>query len=159
MSTALSLPYVWATSPARLLSKTAPTQPIETLAFYRKHTEALLRRYMQFSMEMGRTPSILGNYVFRGKASSYRMKSFEDVVIFLLDMEKCIRKLDPYAQTLVARIALQEYSQGETAEALGLSLRSVVRRYAETIDRLTAMFLTCGLLSISTEGCQGGQNR
>ena len=159
MSAALSLPYVWATSPAKLPSpRSTPSEPIETLAFYRKHTEALLRRYMQFSMEMGRTPSVLGNCVFRGRVSSYRFHSFEDPVIFVLDIEKCIKRLDPYAQSLIGRIALQEYSQGETAAILGQSLRSVVRRYAEAIDLLTGMFLRCGLLIVNgRKSCQGGK--
>jgi hypothetical protein len=123
------------------------TRPMEGFAFYRKHTEALLRRYMQLSMEMGRTPSLLGNYVFRGKVSSYRIHTFEDNVIFLFDVEKCLKRLDTSAQELIARITLQEYTQPETAELTGQSLRSVVRRYAEALDRLTCIFLELELLN------------
>ena len=42
---------------------------------------------------------------------------------------------------LVARIALQEYTQGEAAELMGLSLRSVVRKYADALDQLSTIFL------------------
>jgi hypothetical protein len=45
-------------------------------------------------MEMGRTPSLLGNTIFRGRASSYRMRTFEDCIIFIFDVEKCLKRLD-----------------------------------------------------------------
>jgi hypothetical protein len=147
MSAAPALPYVWAASPAEMAAtKEKRTEPIETLAFYRKRTEALLRRYMQVSMDVGRAPSILGNCVFRGKASSYRLRSFEDAVIFVFDIEKCLKRLDGFSQEIVARIALQEYSQLETAAMTGQSPRSIIRKYQEAIDVLTAMFVEYELL-------------
>jgi predicted transcriptional regulator len=48
----------------------------------------------------------------------------------------------------VAKIALQEYTQAETAELLGLSTRTVVRKYADTLDRLTVIFLRLKLLEV-----------
>jgi hypothetical protein len=122
------------------------TEPIETLSFYRRRTEALLRQYMQASMQMGRTPSILGSCMFRGKVSSYRMHSFEDMVIFVFDIEKCLKRLDQFSQELVAKIALQEYSHGEAAELTGQSLRSTIRKYSEAIDTLTGFLLEYELL-------------
>jgi hypothetical protein len=152
MSAARVLDYVWATSP-EMLNKATPkdkgvAEPVETLAFYRKHTERLLRQYMHTSMEMGRVPSILGKCMFRGKVSSYRIHSFEDAVIFVFDIEKCLKLLDGYSQDLVGRIALQEYTQMETASLMGQPLRSIVRKYAEAIDALTAIFLQYELLTI-----------
>lgn len=114
--------------------------------FYRKYTEAMLRRYVSMSMEAGRVPSLLGRELFRGNVTHYQVKSFEDVVIFVHDVENCLDKLGKGQQHLVRRIALQEYTQGETAAMLGLSLRSVVRNYSEAIDRLTRMFLDKGML-------------
>jgi hypothetical protein len=129
--------------------------PITPVAFYRKHTEALLRRYMHLSMEMGRTPSLLGNFVFRGRMSSYRVRSFEDAVIFVFDVEKCLKRLEPYSQQLIARISLQEYTQGEAAELMGQSIRTIVRRYADALDALTTIFLEVDLLSVPPPyGCQ-----
>jgi hypothetical protein len=148
MSAAPVLPGVWAAALAKPERGGRRTEPIETLAFYRKHTEALLRKYMQKSLEMGRTPSILGNCMFRGRVSSYRLRSFEDTIIFVFDIEKCLKRLDRFSQDVVARIALQEYTQGETAALTGSSLRSVVRKYAEAIDTLTGIFLECELLTI-----------
>ncbi len=159
MSAAPVLGHVWATSAADVAAqRAARAEPIETLAFYRKRTEELLRRYMQVSMDIGRAPSILGRCVFRGKASSFRRHSFEDAVIFVFDIEKCLKRLDRFSQELVARIALQEYSQGEAAELTGQSLRSIVRKYAEAIDTLTAIFLECELMDVdSGKSCQGGK--
>ncbi len=116
------------------------------LAFYRKYTEALLRRYMKLSMDAGRVPSLLGRELFRGNVSHCRVTSFEDVVIFVHDVERCLEKLSPGQQHLLRRIALQEYTQGETSAMLGISLRTVVRRYSDTLDVLTRMLLDKGML-------------
>ncbi len=148
MSAAPLLRQVWAHALPKKEAAKAPAVPIGTLAFYRKRTEALLRQYLQASMQMGRTPSILGNCMFRGKVSSYRMHSFEDMVIFVFDIEKCLKRLDGFSQNVVAKIALQEYSHGETAELTGQSVRSIGRKYSEAIDALTAILLEYELLEL-----------
>jgi Sigma-70, region 4 len=167
----MTLPYVWGGSavqeqlPTRKSSDAREGRregrPAEELAFYRKHTQSLLRRYMHMSMQMGRSPSVLGEHIFRGRVSTYRMRSFEDAVIFVFDIEKCLKRLEPVHQELIARVALQEYTQGETAALMGMSLRSVVRRYGEALDRLTEVFLSVKLLTIPGLGqCQeGGRKR
>jgi len=58
-----------------------PKPPEPQMAFYRKYTEAMLRRYVRMSMEAGKVPSLLGKEMFRAKITSYRVESFEDVVI------------------------------------------------------------------------------
>ena len=118
------------------------------LAFYRKYTEAMLRRYMRLSLRVGRMPALLGHDAFRGRMSTYRVTSFEDSVIFVYDVEKCLKKLDGFSQQLIRRIALQEYTQGEAAGLLGASLRTIVRRYGDAIDLLTQIFLDHRLLDI-----------
>jgi hypothetical protein len=67
-------------------------------------------------------------------------------VIFVFDIEKCLKRLDGFSQEIVARIALQEYSQLETAAMTGQSPRSIIRKYQEAIDVLTAMFVEYELL-------------
>jgi hypothetical protein len=161
MSAALViLPVVWATAaPSHLKTlpevveqkKTAPE-----LAFYRKYTEGMLRRYVKLSMEAGRAPSLLGREMFRGKVTNYRVQSFEDVVIFVHDVESCLKKLDEGQQHLVRRIALQEFTQAETAGLLGLSLRTVHRRYADALDELTEIFLERNLLEPSKASQEAG---
>ena len=114
--------------------------------FYRKYSEGLLRRYSKLSMEAGRVPSLLGRELFRGHVSSHKVSSFEDVAIFVHDIERCLTLLTPGQRHLVRRIALEEYTQSETAALLGLSLRTVIRRYATALDTLTRIFLDRKLL-------------
>ena len=45
---------------------------------YRGRTVAMLRRYMRYSMETGRLPSLLGREFFRAKVTSYTVVTFED---------------------------------------------------------------------------------
>ena len=124
-------------------------------AFYRSYTEAMLRRFGVLSLESGRVPSLLGREMFRGKVTSYRVHGFDDVVIFVHDVGQCIRLLTPDQQRLVHRIGVQEYTFGEAASMLGLSLRSVQRRYFQAIDELTLVFLKRRLLEkVITKPCQ-----
>jgi hypothetical protein len=155
MSAAASLPFLWATASAVAPQRDMRPRPLGGLAFYRKRTERLLRRYMRMSLDMGRMPSIVGNIVFRGRATCYRLKNFEDAVIFVIDVERCLKRLDPASQQLIARIALQEYTQSEAAELTQQSLRSVQRHYGEALDRLTQILLKAKLLvSDAPDACQ-----
>jgi hypothetical protein len=126
-------------------------------AFYRSYTEAMLRRYGVLSMESGRVPSLLGREMFRGKVTHYKVHGFDDVVIFVHDVGRCIQLLTPEQQRLIIRIGVQEYTFGEAAGMFGLSLRSVQRRYFEAVDELTGIFLKRRLLErIATNSCQEG---
>ncbi len=148
MTGAPVLPSVFAAALPRGLMDSVGGNSIETLASYRKDTESLLRQYMQKSLEMGKTPCILGNCMFRGKVSNRRPLNLEDTVIFVIDVEKGLKSLDKFSQEVIARVTLQEYSQGETAAMTGQSLRSIVRKYAEAIDKLTETFIDFGLLKL-----------
>jgi len=156
---AVILPYVWAIGNTQAVLRSpveVSRQPVEPqMAFYRKYTEALLRRYVRMSMEAGKVPSLLGQEMFHGNVTGYRVESFEDVVIFLHDIEKCLDKLDTEQQHLISRIALQEYTLGETAELMGLKPRTVVRRYGQAVDCLTSVFLSVKMLE-PLKCCQGG---
>lgn len=150
MSAAMVLPNVWAThateyAPPPVIQPQPAAVPPE-IAFYRKYTEGLLRRYLRCSMESGKVPSLLGKEMFRAKVSSYRMESFEDIIIFICDVERCLNRLDPDEQQLVARIALQQYTVCEAADLLGMSPKSIVRKYRHAIDRLTKIFLAVEML-------------
>ena len=122
-------------------------------AIYRKHTEGMLRRFMRCSLQSGRVPSMLGKEMFRGKVTSYRMESFDDMLIFVHDVDKCIRRLEPLQQVLLTRIAIQEYTPEETAEMLHAKRTSIMRRYDDSLDLLTGIFLEVGLLEI-LKSCQ-----
>ena len=126
----------------------ATTQAPVEMAFYRKYTEGMLRRYMYRSMEIGRVPSLLGDFSFRGRSSNRKAYTFEDSVIFVYDVERCLARLNRLERELVGRIALQEYTLAETAALTGMSVRTVVRRYSEALDRLTQVFLRLELLQV-----------
>jgi predicted DNA-binding protein (UPF0251 family) len=158
------LPRVWAVAETVVVETEAATRrvvadsqegsrPKVEMAFYRKYTQAMLRRYLRMSMEAGRVPSLLGRELFRGHVSSYRMNSFEDVVVFCMDVERCLARLNPEEKELIRRVALQEYTQSEAAAVMGTSLRCVSRAYGVTLDKLTTMFLAGHLLE-ELKSCQ-----
>ncbi len=116
------------------------------LAIYRQRTIQFLRRYFKMSMEVGRVPSLLGREVFRARVTSYRMGTFEDTVIFVHDIERCLERLDPESQSLIVRMVFQDYTQEEAAAIFGCTLRTLSRRFPEAIDRMTQILIDCGLL-------------
>ena len=71
-----------------------PSDDPRELRIYRDRTSALVRRYFVVSMETGRLPSLLGRACFRSRVTSYRMSNFEDSVIFVYDVERCLERLD-----------------------------------------------------------------
>jgi hypothetical protein len=121
-------------------------EPDASLAFYRRHTEKMLRRYLYASMQVGRSPSILGESIGRGWVSSRPVKTFEDAVIFVLDIENCLSQLGSLDRALLGRIVIQEYTQAEAATLMGMSVRSISYRLPLSIDRLTEKLLETGLL-------------
>jgi hypothetical protein len=164
ISNALKLRRVWAVAdkaaaaPPQMVPEVleeVDEKPAVELAFYRKYTEAMLRRYLRISIQAGRVPSLLGRELFRGNVTSYRVHSFEDGVIFCFDVEKRLGRLTVMNQQLIKRIGLQEYTQGEAAGMLGLSLRNCIRQYGYALDQLTEMFLEAGMLE-PLKSCQGG---
>ncbi|MDR3752818.1 MAG: sigma factor-like helix-turn-helix DNA-binding protein [Terracidiphilus sp.] len=165
MSAVLQLPMAWETSAVqedwrierrrweRKPAAQPQTEPAEAqaeppvnLAFYRRHTESMLRRYLYASMQVGRAPSLLADSVGRGWASSRRIRTFEDAVIFVLDIEKCIGQLGSLDRAILSRIVLQEYTQAETAVLLGMSIRAISYKYPLAVDRLTEKLLAASLL-------------
>ena len=124
------------------------TTPPVCLAFYRKHTESTLRRYLYASMQVGRAPSILSDPVGRGWVSSRKVRTFEDALIFVLDVERCLNELGVLDRQLLSRIVLQEYTQAETAALLGMGVRTVSYKFSQALDRLTEKLLEMDLLAL-----------
>jgi hypothetical protein len=168
MSAALLLPVIWgAGTPAQPqqqdrgrwekapataraarpgTKKTPVAEPVVSLGFYRKHTESLLRRYLYASMQVGRAPNILGDPIARGWCSSRPIRTFEDAVIFVLDVEKCLNQLGSLDRMMLCRIVLQEYTQAEAASLLGMATRTISYKFPMALDRLTEKLLESGLL-------------
>ncbi len=134
-------------TPVKAGRRGALAVPPSELCLYREHTQALLRKYMRLSLEVGRLPSVLGREFFRTLASCYTLRSFEDTVIFVHDVERCLECLDHFSRKLIARSVLQEYSQAQTAALLGCTRRTVSRRLPEALDELSAIFLQRELLT------------
>jgi hypothetical protein len=132
------------------------------LCLYRDRTIALLRKYMRLALDTGRLPSLLGKEIFRSKVSSYRMITFEDAVVFVHDVERCLEKLDEWSQTLISQSVMEEYTHEEMAVMLGCTRRTITRGYRDALDRLSQMFLWRGLLrpksSPQKKSCQEGKN-
>ncbi len=152
-------------------------EPTPATCLYRKRTILMLRRYLRASIDIGRVPSLLGAQFFRGRISSYRMHTFEDVVIFVHDMENCLARLDDFSRQVLAHTVLQEYTHYETAELLQLARKTVERAYLESLDKLTDILLEAKLLDRAPlaslapdqafppkkfpkaeKSCQGGKN-
>src|ERR1017187_4854052 len=167
MSAALQLPVVWGACSPQVMwpelremkqnspkvmpvkqpaAKAPAAVPLITVAFYRKHTESLLRRYLYASMQIGRAFSLLGEPVSRGWCSSRRIRTFEDAVIFVLDIEKCLTQLSSLDRQMLSRIVLQEYTHAEAATLIGMSVRAISYKLPQAIDRLTEKLLEAGLL-------------
>jgi predicted DNA-binding protein (UPF0251 family) len=116
------------------------------LWMYRDRTSAMLRRYFRYSIEVGRLPSLLGREFFRTRVTSYRMGTFEDAVIFVHDVERCLDQLDEFEKTVIGKVVFQDFSHHEAAAIMGCQRRTVGRRLPEAIDHLTEIFLESGLL-------------
>lgn len=116
------------------------------LSFYRDRTTALLRRYERVSVEVGRLPSWFGREYFRARVTSYRPSSFEDVVVFVHDIERSLDRLDPRLRLLLDRIAIQDYSELELAAEVHMTERRIRDLYHDALDCLSQDFLDRGIL-------------
>lgn len=129
---------------------------------YRGRTVAMLRRYMRYSIETGRLPSLLGREFFRAKVTSYTVVTFEDRVIFVHDMEKCLARLDEFSRQLIARHILQEHDRWATAKLLHCNEKTVRRYTPVVLDVLSEILLEAGLMersiSVRENSCQEGES-
>jgi DNA-directed RNA polymerase specialized sigma24 family protein len=131
---------------------------------YRRRTVTLLRRYARASVEVGRLPSLLGREFFRTRVTSYTMRNFEEVVIFVADMERALERLNELEKKLLAMNILEEYTIPEVARMLGCNYRTVERSLQVALDDLSRILLAGGLmekLPLGTRGeksCQVGKN-
>ena len=116
------------------------------LALYRMRTEGLLRKYLRMSVELGHLPSLLGREFFRTQVTCYGTNTFEDAVIFVHDVDRCLEKMHKRYQEVVARLFFQQYTNEETAKLMNCDHRTLVRWRVDALDLLTSMFLEKELL-------------
>jgi hypothetical protein len=141
-----ALPCILPLAQAVAQTPRPPSTPLGGFAFYRGKTRALLVRYFNTSMELGRAPCILGRTVWRSRVSRRRRHSLEDMLIFVLDIERCLRRLDPFSQSVIAHMVLEDYTPTQTAFLLHQNRRAIHRAYAAAMDTLTALLLKNSLL-------------
>lgn len=121
-------------------------EPDPDLWLYRNKTISVLRRYMRWSLEAGRVPSLLGREIFRSRLTSYSASTFEDKIIFLYDVERCLDRLDEFDQQIIARSILQEHTHEATARLLHCTRKTVERRLPDLLDELSDAFLRAELI-------------
>jgi hypothetical protein len=128
---------------------------------YRGQTIRMLQRYMRYSIETGRLPSVLGREFFRAPVTPYSFVTFEDRVIFVHDMETSLNKLDDFSREVIGRHILQEHDQAATARLLHCAERTVRTYVPMALDLLSEILLDVGLLErtfpIREKYCQGGK--
>jgi hypothetical protein len=134
------------------------------LWLYRDRTIAIVRRYLRLAVEVGRLPALLGREFFRTRVTSYHTQTFEDTVIFVHDVERCLGGLNDAQMELIGMIVMQEHAHFEAARMMRCTRRTIVRSYGEVLDRLSEIFLDREILTrlpkkspASAEPCQGGE--
>ena len=131
-------------------------------SIYRGRTVAMLRRYMRYSLETGRLPSLVGREFFRSNVTKYRVTTFEDRVIFVHDMETCLQRLDEFSRQVLGRVVLQEYEHEDAARLLGCTRMTVHRKLLEALDKLIDILIEVGLLDALSANvqktCQEGKD-
>ncbi len=165
MTSAKTIPEAWSLmGQADLPPSVVFSETEMDLCPYRKRTVGLLRRYARASVEVGRLPSLLGREFFRTRVTSYTMRNFEDVVIFVTDMEQAIERLNGIEKKILAMNVLEEYSIDEVARLLGCTSRNVRRLLQGALDQLSRILLAGGLMEEmpsagrAPKTCQGGKN-
>jgi len=114
--------------------------------FFRAQTLAIVRHFFEISCQIGRLPSILGREFFRARVSHHAIPSFEEQAVFVHDVERALGRLNEQDAEVIGLVGLFQYSLDEVAELLGLSRSCVVKRFADSVDRLAELFLDAGLL-------------
>lgn len=132
-------------NPAR---RPVPLPPASELHVYRGKTVSLLRRYFALSLEAGRLPSLLGREVFRSRVEEWPNASFEDNVIFVHDIERCLEQLNPYHRSILARILFESYTFEEAGRRMGRDERHIRRLFPCILDSLSRTFLRLRLLHL-----------
>jgi hypothetical protein len=115
-------------------------------SFERTRTAALLHRFFHAALQVGRMPSLLGREIFRPHMKTTPARAFEDSVVFVCDVERCLRALDRFDRRLVAFCILEDRTEWEAARHFRCSQAYISRRLGETLDLLHETFCRLGLL-------------
>lgn len=114
--------------------------------YERARTVALLHRFFRTALQVGRMPSLLGREVFRARTQHLPARAFEDSVLFVCDVERCLLSLETADQRLVAFCILEDHSEWEASRCFHRSQSDVSRRLSQILDLLHETFCRVGLL-------------
>lgn len=115
-------------------------------SYERMRTMAVLHRFFRTALLVGRMPSLLGREVFRTRMTAMPARAFEDSVLFVCDVERCLTYLEPIDQRLIAFCVLEDHSEWEAARQFGRTQSDVSRRLGRTLDLLHETFCRMGVL-------------
>jgi DNA-directed RNA polymerase specialized sigma24 family protein len=118
-----------------------------TLIALRSYTRTLIRRYLYARYQAARVYSSMGRRL-GGRASCRPIRTFEDALVFVIDMDRCLDSLNSLDRDLVRRVLIQDYTEAEAAVLFGMSARSVAYKLPAAIDRLTQRLIHSGLLIV-----------
>ena len=124
-------------------------------SFQRARTMALLHRFLRTAMSVGRVPSLVGREIFRARVRSSPPSAFEDAVLFVCDVEKCVAQLEPLEQRLIAYCILENRSEWEASRQFHASQGFISRHLANALDTLHLTFCQRGILPPLPEGFGG----
>ncbi len=109
-------------------------------------TMALLHRYFRKALLIGRLPSLLGREVYPSRLPNRRVHLFEETVIFVCDVDRCLSALEPLDQRLIAYCILEDHTEWEAARQFRRSQSEISRRLQTTLDLLHETFCRLGIL-------------
>lgn len=115
-------------------------------SYERMRTVGLLLRFFRMSLQVGRMPSLLGREVIPSRLRGQPARAFEDAVLFVCDVERCLRGLEPLEQRLIAYCILEEHSEWQAARQFRQAQSSVSRKLCNALDMLHSTFCRVGLL-------------
>jgi len=109
-------------------------------------TMALLHHYFRKSLLIGRLPSLLGREVYPSRLKGRPVHLFEETVVFVCDVDKCLSELEPIDQRLIAYCILEDHTEWEAARQFQRSQSDISRRLHLTLDLLHETFCRLGIL-------------
>ena len=117
----------------------------------RPYTKHMLRRYayLAYTGRYGAAAPI--DPVGRGWASSHAVRTFDDRLHFVIDMDRCFAKLPSLDRAMLKRNMIQGFTQEESAQLLGMSTRAFSYKFASALDRMTEQLIQYGLMVVEPQ--------
>jgi len=115
-------------------------------SYERSRAMRLLQRFFRTALLLGRMPSLLGKEIFRSRMDGRPGGAFEDAVVFVCDVERCLRQLAPGDQRILAYCVLEGRSEWDAARRFHCAQSEISRRLGATLDFLHETFCRMELL-------------